>query len=185
VKVLVRNLALLAVTAALAQPENRSTARSIDRPAPETNPFSVGERLLYHIEWNPPWYLFFLPAMEAGEAELRLAGETAYEGSKAWKIVFEARSSGALVKLAGVKIEDHFEFITDPHTLCTYAVSKKVREGKRKRDIDIVYYRAQPSAHPRARCRGFASQGEARRVHQGNPGMRKGPFLGPLQRAQE
>jgi len=149
VKVLVRNLALLAVTAALAQPENRSTARSIDRPAPETNPFSVGERLLYHIEWNPPWYLFFLPAMEAGEAELRLAGETAYEGNKAWKIVFEARSSGALAKLAGVKIEDHFEFITDPHTLCTYAVSKKVREGKRKRDIDIVYYRASNRLHIR------------------------------------
>jgi hypothetical protein len=149
VKVFVRNFALLAVSVTLALPENRSTAPSPDRPAPTTNPFSVGERLVYHVEWNPPWYLLFLPAMEAGEAELRLAGETLYEGTKAWKIVFEARSSGTLAKLAGVKVQDHFEFITDPQTLCTRAVSKKLREGKRKRDIDIVYYPASNRLHIR------------------------------------
>ncbi len=148
-KVFVRNLALLAVGAALALPETRSTAPTPDRPVPATNPFGVGERLVYYVEWNPPWYLLFLPAMEAGEAELRLAGETVYEGTKAWKIVFEARSSGTLAKLAGVKVQDHFEFITDPQTLCTRAVSKKLREGKRKRDIDIVYYPASNRLHIR------------------------------------
>jgi hypothetical protein len=103
-------------------------------------PFAVGERLLYHVEWSPPWYLFFLPTMDAGEAELSVAGETLHQEKKAIRIVFNARSSGTLVKLAGVKIDDHFEFVTDSETLCTFRVTKKVREGKRKRDIDVVYH---------------------------------------------
>jgi Protein of unknown function (DUF3108) len=103
-------------------------------------PFAVGEKLVYHVEWSPPWYLFFLPAMEAGEAELSVAEETVYKEKRAIKIVFDARSSGTLVKMAGVKIDDHFEFVTDSETLCTFSVTKKVREGKRKRDIDVVYH---------------------------------------------
>jgi hypothetical protein len=99
----------------------------------------IGEKLVFLVEWNPPWYLFFLPPMEAGEAEIIVSEETEYKGNKAIKIIFNARSSGALVKLAGIKIDDHFEFLTNPETLCTYAVSKREREGKRKRDIDVVY----------------------------------------------
>ncbi len=91
------------------------------------------------MEWKPPWYLFFLPPMEAGEAELHISEELEYNGKKALKLEFTARSSGTLVKLAGIKIDDHFEFITDPETFCTYAVSKKEREGKRKRNIEVVY----------------------------------------------
>src|SRR5262249_50447364 len=105
-----------------------------------STPFAVGEKLVYRVEWNPPWYLFFLPTMDAGEAELSIAEETLYQEKKAIKIVFDARSSGTLVKMAGVKIDDHFEFLTDSETLCTFSVTKRVREGKRKRDIDVVYY---------------------------------------------
>ena len=115
----------------------------------DSSPFAVGEKLVYAVEWNPPWYLFFLPTMDAGEAELSLAGETVYGGKRAVKIIFQARSSGTLVKLSGVKIDDHFEFITDPETFCTCAVKKKLREGKRKRDIDVVYDRQQRRLHIR------------------------------------
>ncbi len=115
----------------------------VDLKTPEANgraaTIPVGEKLVFQVEWNPPWYLFFLPPMEAGEAEIIVAAEPPYKGNKAIKIIFNARSSGALVKLAGIKIDDHFEFITNPESLCTYAISKKEREGKRKRDIDVVY----------------------------------------------
>jgi hypothetical protein len=102
-------------------------------------PFSSGERLVYSVEWDPPWYLFFLPTMEAGEAELRLEGEADYNGKKAIRISFKARSSGMLVKLAGMKVDDEFVFLTEPETFCTLSVSKKIREGKRKRQIDVDY----------------------------------------------
>ncbi len=124
-------------------------AACTDTRTTDSAPFGIGERLVYHVEWNPPWYLFFLPTMDAGEAELNLAGETIYEGKKALKIVFRARSSGTLLKLAGVKVDDHFEFITDPETFCTYAARKILREGKRKRDIDVVYDKEHRRLHIR------------------------------------
>jgi len=102
-------------------------------------PFASGERLVYHVEWTPPLWLFFLPAMEAGEATLTLVGETQYKDKKALKIIFTARSSGALARFTGKNIDDSYEFTTDPETFCTYRVSEMEREGKRMRDIDVLY----------------------------------------------
>jgi len=102
-------------------------------------PFASGERLVYHVEWTPPLWLFFLPAMEAGQATLNLAGETQYKDKKALKIIFTARSSGMLAKFIGKSIEDSYEFTTDPETFCTYRVFESEREGKRMRDIEVVY----------------------------------------------
>ena len=123
-----------------------STAWNTPAPAPVGAdsadggaPFSIGERLVYRVDWNPPWYLFFLPPMEAGEAELNLNEMARDQDSKALKIVFKARSSGTLARLAGVKVDDYFEFLTDPGSLCTLRASKRLREGKRKRNIEVVY----------------------------------------------
>lgn len=103
-------------------------------------PFAVGERMVYHVDWNPPWFLFFLPPMDAGEATLSLAEGSAYRDKKTLKIVFTARSSGALVKLTGLTVDDRYEFSSDSETFCTYSVSKKKRQGKLMRDIDYVYF---------------------------------------------
>jgi Protein of unknown function (DUF3108) len=103
-------------------------------------PYSPGETLRYKVMWDPPWYLFFLPEMEAGELRLSLGKATMYGEKPAAPITFEARSSGTLASLTGVKVEDTFESLADPETLCTYAVRKRVREGKRKRDIEVTYY---------------------------------------------
>jgi hypothetical protein len=103
-------------------------------------PFSPGETLRYKVVWDPPWYLFFLPQMEAGELRLSLGATTTYGGKPAAPVTFEARSSGTLASLTGIKVEDTFESMVDPETLCTYTVTKRVREGKRKRDIDVTYY---------------------------------------------
>lgn len=101
--------------------------------------FAIGERLVYDVDWNPPWYLFFLPPMEAGKATLSLAEGTQYQGRRALKIIFTARSSGTLTKMAGITIDDYYEFTTDAETFCTFCVTKREREGKRMRDIDLVY----------------------------------------------
>ena len=112
-------------------------------------PFAVGERLLYSVKWDPPWYLFFLPSMEAGQIDLHLLGETEYKGKKALKISFQVHSSGSLAKMAGLKIDDDFVFFTEPNTFCTLGLSKKIREGKRKRQIDVDYIRDAGQLHIR------------------------------------
>ncbi|MEJ2109669.1 MAG: DUF3108 domain-containing protein [Acidobacteriota bacterium] len=102
-------------------------------------PLPAGEKLSYSIDWDPPWYLFFFPNMQAGTAELSIEGESEFEGRKAIKIRFEIYSSGVLSKLSGKEIHDDFVFLSDPETLCTLNFSKKIREGKRKRQIDVDY----------------------------------------------
>mgnify|MGYP001435665507 CR=1 FL=1 len=76
---------------------------------------------------------------EAGEVDLHLTDDAAHEGRKVWKIRFRAHSSGILQKMSGVKIDDEFVFLTEPDSLCTLSVSKKIREGKRKRRVDVEY----------------------------------------------
>jgi hypothetical protein len=117
-------------------------------PAPSL-PFPAVEHLVYTVEWDPPWYLFFLPTMEAGEAELRLEKESSCDDKKAVKIVFKACSSGMLSKMAGIKIDDEFVFFAEPETLCSLKVSKKISEGKRKRQIDVEYLRDAHQLHIR------------------------------------
>ena len=126
------------------QKENQSGA-----PTPESEPFLPGEKLTYRIEWNPPWYLFFLPTMDAGEVELSIDGDTTDESKRTFKIVFHARSSGSLAKLAGLKVDDRFEFTTDRETLCTSRVFKKELEGKRQREITVIYYPEKKQLHIR------------------------------------
>ena len=110
-------------------------------------PFKIGERLIYSVEWSPPWYLFFLPRMEAGEIELQISSET--ENKNALKISFKAHSSGAFLRLAGVTVDDDFTFLSEPTTFCSITVSKKVQEGKRKRQIEIEYLRQSSQLHIR------------------------------------
>jgi hypothetical protein len=109
----------------------------------------VGERLVYKVQWDPPWFLFFLPNMEAGEVTVELSGDAENSGRKADKIAFKANSSGALARLSGLKVEDEFVYLTDPETLCTLSASEKIREGKRKRQIDVQYLQETRQLHIR------------------------------------
>jgi hypothetical protein len=140
-------LAVLLLAEALAAPA--TTRPHSATTGKESAPLPATERLTYRVEWNPPRYLFLLPPMEVGEATLSLVGETRYNDKKALKIVFTARSSGTLVRLFGIKIDDYFEFTTDPETFCTYCVTKKIREGRRMRDIDLVYHPESRQLHMR------------------------------------
>ena len=109
--------------------------------------FQPGEKMLYHVDWNPPWYLFFLPPMEAGTAELSISGVLDYQSHQAVKIMFAAHSSGTLAKLSGFMIDDYYETFADPQNFCVYAVTKRERQGKRKRDIEIVYLKESRRLH--------------------------------------
>lgn len=139
---LFRGLQALCLAAVLLTSETTATLPPACCSAPsKAGPvwFAAGEKLTFRVDWNPPWYLFFLPPMDAGNVEVNLAGETVFQGKRALKITFTARSSGTLVKMAGFKIDDYYEFLTDPETFCTFSVVRRERQGKRKRDIEILY----------------------------------------------
>jgi hypothetical protein len=110
-----------------------------DETATNEAAFSIGESLEYKIEWDPPWYFFFLPRMDAGDVSLSIPKEIDDNGRKAVVIEFKAKSSGTLASIAGFKIDDDFKFIADAMTFCSISSYKKEREGKRKRDIEVVY----------------------------------------------
>jgi hypothetical protein len=99
----------------------------------------IGEHLIYTIKWDPPWYLFFLPNMTAGELDLQLEGQAEFKNKPLLKIVLRARSSGTLAKLAGMKVEDEFIFYTEPGTFCTQGALGTIREGKRRRRQELEY----------------------------------------------
>ncbi len=130
-------------------PSPTTAAGPATPPDPGTLPFAVGERLVYRVDWNPPWFLFFMPPIEAGEVTLNLAGEVLYKDTKALKIVFSAHSSGTLMRLFRLRVEDTYEFVTDAQSFCTHTVAKKIREGKHKRDIEVVHLPDSRQLHKR------------------------------------
>jgi len=110
----------------------------------------AGETLVYSIKWEPPWYMFLLPKMEAGELTFRFQGIDEFRGKPAVKIVVDARSSGTLAKLADMKVEDEFTFYSDPADLCAEGSVSKIREGKRRRLENLEYFRDERRLHFRA-----------------------------------
>jgi hypothetical protein len=132
-KVLICTLALLLCVQAGLLPTQAKGATA--RPVP----FVAGEKLVFHVDWNPPWYLFFIPTVEAGKAELQVEPSQDYKERRTLKISFRARSSGTFVKLIGFKVDDSYEYLTDAETLCTISAIRRERQGKRKRDIAVTY----------------------------------------------
>lgn len=134
-------------------------AAGIAHPGPAQDPgvsakpadraFALGERMVYHVEWSPPWYLFFLPSMHAGEASLGISEGPEVDGKKATRVLFTAQSSGTLAKLTGVDVDDYYESFVNGETLCTFKVIKKIREGKRKRDSEVEYRSSTGQMHIR------------------------------------
>jgi len=110
----------------------------------------TGETLVYSVKWDPPWYMFFLPKMEAGELTFRFQGIDDYRGKPAVKIVVEANSSGTLANLAKLKVEDVFTFYSDPETLCAEGSVSIIREGRRMRRLELEYFQDERRLHFRA-----------------------------------
>ncbi len=134
-----RTVPVLLFTAMLVFSPAYLSGESTGKTATYGYPVPVGEKLSYSIYWDPPWYLFFFPNMHAGDAELSIEAGAEHEGRPALEIRFKMESTGTLSKISGMEIHDEFVFLTDPETLCTLKVSKKIHEGKRKRRIEVQY----------------------------------------------
>lgn len=109
--------------------------------------FPQGETLVYEVRWDPPAWLFFLPTISAGEMTLTFQNHTDIAGQPAFKISARAISSGFLPKLTGVEVDDSFESIVDAREFCSCKMTKKLREGKRHRDIFLTFDRESGKGH--------------------------------------
>jgi uncharacterized protein DUF3108 len=101
--------------------------------------FPVGETLVYEVHWSPPVWMFFLPSISAGEITFTFQGHTDYKGKPAFKIRADAVSSGFLSSIAGITVADSFESIVSARDFCSLQMRKKIREGKRQRDILLTF----------------------------------------------
>jgi len=115
-------LALLLITVAAGKAQN----------PPE--PFTPGEMLTYDVTWA---------VFRAGEvtATLRTSGE----GNRdAYEVTATARSQGFVSLLFAV--DNVFRATSSPQTLCSESIVKKVDEGRRHKDTQIVFDYAQKLA---------------------------------------
>jgi hypothetical protein len=98
-------------------------------------PFSGDERLQYEVNWKP---MFLLPAFKAGELSFKTE-ETTFSKRPVFRVSAEVNSSGRLASVAGLEVRDYFESIFDRDTFKSYRLVKRIREGKRQRDFELVF----------------------------------------------
>lgn len=101
---------------------------------PDEVPFVAGERLRYEVNWKP---VFLVPAFKAGELAFSVH-RSEYKQHPTYTISAQARSEGLLSSVAGVSVQDYFESIVDQMNFRSYRALRKVRQNKRKRDLEIV-----------------------------------------------
>ena len=107
------------------------------RPPSEVIP--PGETLVYEIRWDPPAWMFFLPTISAGELTVQFKHQAVLDGKPVHQITARAISSGFFPKLTGVSVDDSFESFVDADRFCSVRMTKKLREGKRLRDIVLTF----------------------------------------------
>jgi Protein of unknown function (DUF3108) len=109
--------------------------------------FPAGETLVYDIRWGPPAWIFFLPTISAGEITFTFQGEADYKGKPALKMTADAISSGFFSSVAGITVVDSFESFVSAGQFCSLQISKKIREGKRQRDILLTFDSSNGTGH--------------------------------------
>ncbi|MCH2695094.1 MAG: DUF3108 domain-containing protein [Acidobacteriia bacterium] len=100
------------------------------------NPSDVipkGETLVYEVRWNPPFWMFFLPTISAGEMMLKFHNSIDYKGEKAFRITAEAVSSGFLPKLTGFTVKNYYESLVNTERFCSTRFTEIAREEKTTR----------------------------------------------------
>lgn len=117
---------------------------------PPSEVIPVGETLVYEIRWDPPIWMFFLPTISAGELTVQFQHEAQVEGKPVHRIAARAISSGFFPKLTGVAVDDSFESVVAADSFCSEGMTKKLREGKRHRDVYLTFDRARGTGRYRA-----------------------------------
>ena len=133
-----RIVAVVGLIALLGGPAwSRDSVRTLFDPTldPASAPFQDGEKLVYQVHWKP---LFATPAFQVGELSVQVENSE-HQGRESYRITAHASSQGLLTSAAGLEIRDYFESTIDRHDLRSYRVVKRIREGKRKRDLEAVF----------------------------------------------
>jgi len=129
-------LGLLSVSTAIGpRQEDEGFADLLPEDARFKPPFDSGEELRYEIYWKP---VFFVPSLKAGEVRLRLEHSN-LDGVDTFKIRGWATSDGALTNLTGLKVENYYESEIDRSNFRSYRILQKFRQGKRQRDLLLVF----------------------------------------------
>lgn len=95
-------------------------------PQQSTLPFQPGERLTYSVTWS---------VFQAGQVAALL--EQAGPEPDKYQIVTTAQSRGFISKL--YTLNDEFRSRLNPQTMCSGGISKRVVEGKRRKQTQIVF----------------------------------------------
>jgi hypothetical protein len=93
----------------------------------KTSPFQPGERLTYDVTWS---------VFQAGTVSATL--QSLFQGSKDdYAVVTTAHSQGFVSLLFSV--DNEFRSVFNPQTLCSERISKKINEGRRHKETEIVF----------------------------------------------
>ena len=93
----------------------------------KTSPFKPGERLTYDVTWS---------VFQAGTVTATL--QSVLRGSKDdYAVVTTAHSQGFVSLLFNV--DNEFRSVFNPRTLCSERISKKINEGRRHKETEIVF----------------------------------------------
>jgi len=93
----------------------------------KTSPFQPGERLTYDVTWS---------VFQAGTVSATL--QSMLQGSRDdYAIVTTAHSQGFVSLLFDV--DNEFRSVFNPQSLCSERISKKINEGRRHKETEIVF----------------------------------------------
>ena len=126
---------LAAPTAELKSSRGACPEPFLEDGLPYRVPFQPGEKLVYEVNWQP---LFLVPAFRAGELLLTIE-ESMYLHKDTFHISARAISNFSFLRLGGIKINNYFESTIDRNRFYSYRILKRIRQGKRKRDIEILF----------------------------------------------
>ncbi len=115
-----RLVALVAAALALCQPVQPAAG-------PGALPFAPGETLTYNLTWS---------VFPAGRLVATVGRANGGPGDP-YEVKVSARSQGFVSLLYEVK--DDFQAVFDPTGLCSLEVSKKVKEGRHRKETRIVF----------------------------------------------
>lgn len=131
-----RRIALMTVVSAWLSVTPPALVQALESVSP---PYNVGETLSYEIKWDPPRWMVFLPATyTAGWLTLRMEEQLTFQSAPAYRLTANAQSSGILPKLLRISVQHYYESWVDARRHCLRKSLKQLREGKKKRDIEIV-----------------------------------------------
>ena len=107
----------------------------------------TGETLVYEVQWEPPPWMFFFPSITAGDITFHHDEPVVHGEMPTQRFTATALSSGFFPSLTGMSVNDSFESVVDIEKFCSLQMTKKLREGKRQRDIFLTFDRRSRKGH--------------------------------------